>query len=1055
MNRSYTVVLLVALMIMVTNVLANDKPFQAKSVKDVYIDLHLKNSSLKETFKKIENKTEFRFHYCDDDLRTDIYLTKSYSHTSIAEILGDISRAARLKFRQINQDISVNKLRYRDRHDDPVEVDMLNKLVTVTVFDEKNHPLPGASVLIRGTTTGGTTDLSGQLTLAIPDEAILVVSHIGYKMQEIAVGDRSAVYVYLQLDEARLQEVVVVGSRNMNRTVLETPVPVDVISVDEIVKEAPQVEVAQILNYVAPSFSSNRQTIADGTDHVDPASVRGLSVDHVLVLINGKRRHTSALVNVNGSVGRGSVGTDLNTIPAAAIKRIEVLRDGAAAQYGSDAIAGVINIVLKDNVNQLYFSGTAGQTYEEDGKTAQFNVNYGFNIGEKGFINLTGQYQHRGRTDRAGKWDDTVFKTTHPTDADGNPVKGLYSELYEAGDFSPFDLGQRLTQEEADAINAANAITNNLTAQEEEALINQNGGRRAFTMKVGQSEAINTALMLNSSFEIDNNKELYIFGSLNSRNGLATGFYRLPNQDRTLTTVYPNGFLPEINTVIFDGAITGGLRGDIGQWNIDLSNTYGTNHFTYLVTNSLNASRGNSTPTSFNAGGFRFSQNTTNLDFSRYFEYALSGINLAFGSEYRVDTYEIFAGEEGSYRNYGNVDVIDTLNDGTPFSNGFNQENIFYNRPGGAQVFPGLQPGNELTETRSNIALYTDIEFNFSENFFVDAAVRYENYSDFGNTFNWKAAARLAVTEALALRAAVSTGFRAPSLPQRYYNSTSTLFFLNAEGVNVPNEIGTFRNDSRIAKLFGIPNLTNESSLNISAGTTWSLMENLDFTLDGYLVKVYDRVVLTGSFSSSSSDEIAAILAQANAGSATFFVNAIDTETKGIDFILTHKKSIGAGTLKSSLAGNFTSTEVVDIHIPQTLMGAPDQFFNREERNRFEDALPQSKINLSLSYRFKKVHVNLTNVRFGEVWARTDNKDADGNYIDQKFEAKVVTDLSLGYDFTSHLNLTVGANNLFDIYPDENRKEFRSNERFVYSRRVTQFGFNGGFYFARFNFTFN
>ncbi|WP_238354559.1 TonB-dependent receptor [Fulvivirga marina] len=1021
---------------------------KVKSIREVYIDLHLQKATLKEAFEQMEGKTSFRFHYCDDDINQHLRLTKNYRNISMATILRDLSKEAHVKFRQINEDISVSKLRYKDRKEETVQVDIVTKTVTVTVLDESKQPLPGVNVVVKGTASGGTTDLSGKLVLDVPDDAILVLSYIGYKTQEIAVGNNTTLTINMELDQAQLQEVVVVGSRNQNRTVLETPVPVDVISVDEIVKDVAQIEVSQILNYVAPSFSSNRQTIADGTDHVDPASLRGLGVDHVLVLINGKRRHNSALVNVNGSVGRGSVGTDLNTIPAAAIKRIEVLRDGAAAQYGSDAIAGVINIVLKDKVDELYFSGTLGETYEGDGENAQFNVNYGFKVGKKGFINLTGQYQHRGRTDRAGEWNGSIFKTSW----DGSSPS-VYAENFQAGDLSPFDVGKKLTQQEADAINAANAFTNNLTPQEEEALINQNGGRRAFTMKVGQSEAINTSFMMNSSFEIDEDKELYIFGGLNSRRGQATGFYRLPNQNRTLTTVYPNGFLPEINSEIFDGAITGGLRGNIGEWNLDFSNTFGTNSFAYHVTNSLNASRGNSTGTSFNAGGFRFSQNTTNLDFNRYFPDVMEGINVAFGSEYRIDTYEIFAGEEASYRNYGNVNVMDTLADGSPFSNDFNQVNIFYNRPGGSQVFPGFQPDNELKESRSNIAFYSDVELNFTDGLFIDVAARYEDYSDFGNTFNWKAAGRWAIIKPLAIRAAISTGFRAPSLPQRYYNSTSTLFFLNAEGVNVPNEVGTFRNDSRIAKLFGIPNLSNESSINISAGITWQINDNLNFTLDGYGIRIEDRVVLTGSFSSSSSDEIASILNEANAASATFFVNAIDTETKGVDMILTHRTSLAGGTLKSSLAANFTSTEVTDINIPSSLRGAPNQFFNREERNRFEDALPQSKINLTLIYHINKFNITLSNVRFGEIWARTDNVDANGDFIDQKFEAKIITDLSVGYNLTDHINLTIGANNLFDVYPEENRQEFRSNERFIYSRRATQFGFNGGFYFARLNLT--
>ncbi|WP_081604631.1 TonB-dependent receptor [Nafulsella turpanensis] len=921
-----------------------------------------------------------------------------------------------------------------------------DKTIELLVLDENGEPLPGVNVVVKGSLIGGITDLNGTLRLTVPDDAVLEVSFIGYKTETIVVGDETEFTIEMEIDEEQLEEVVVIGSRNQQRTVLESPVAVDVIPMDELIQEAPQVELTQILNYVAPSFSSNRQAIADGSDHVDPASLRGLGVDHVLVLINGKRRHTSSLINVNGSVGRGSVGTDLNTIPAAAIERIEVLRDGASAQYGSDAIAGVINIVLKDDVDEVYFSGTAGQHYEGDGEVAQFNVNYGLRVGERGFINFTGQYQTRGRTNRAGEWTGDVFRTSW----DG-VSESIFAENFEAGDFSPFQVGVRLTAAQAAAINAANAFTNNLTDAEQEALIEQNGGREAFSMVVGQSAARNAALMMNSAFEISENNEFYMFGGINSRRGMATGFFRLPNQDRTLTTIYPNGFLPEINSIIFDGALTAGIRGEIGEWRVDFSNTYGMNSFNFFISNTLNASRGNSTATSFNSGGFSFSQNTTNLDFSRYWDDALAGVNVAYGAEHRVETYEIIAGEEASYTNYGNVNLVDTLEDGSIFTNPFSQENIFYGRPGGAQVFPGFQPANELRQSRSNIALYADVELNFTENFFTDLAVRFEDYSDFGSTFNWKVASRLALTDDLALRGAVSTGFRAPSLQQRYFNSTSTLFQLNAEGVSVPNEVGTFRNDSRIAELFGIPSLTNETSLNFSAGLAWAILDELDLTIDAYYITVDDRVVLTSSFSGNNSEEIARILALANAGSATFFVNGIDTETRGIDVILAHSATLGAGSLRSQLAANFTRTEVVNVNIPESLREAPERFFNREEENRFEDALPQSKINLLITYNIGRFTAILNNVRFGEVWVRT----VSGNEnIDQRFSPKIVTGLSLGYNITENLNLTVGGNNIFDVYPDENREEFRSGERFVYSRAASQFGFNGGFYFARLNFTF-
>lgn len=932
-------------------------------------------------------------------------------------------------------------------------------------------PIEGVNISVVGNPTGTSSDLNGQFLLKnVSNGSKLNLSHVGYELLSISVTSENLGSIELLPNNLILDEVVAVGSRGNPRSKLETPVPVDVISMKDIEYYSPQLDITQILNYQAPSFSSNRQTITDGTDHVDPAVLRGLSVDHVLVLVNGKRRHTSALVNVNGSVGRGSVGTDLNSIPANAIKRIEILRDGAAAQYGSDAIAGVINIVLKDNVDALSVSSTVGQHYEGDGETAQFNLNYGFKVGERGHVNISSQYQFRGMTDRSGEWTGSVFSTNHPMgdsldvngmpvlDTNGNkitvPVKGLYSELYEAGDFSPFDVGQRLTQAQANTINSANNFTNTMTPEEEEALITANGGRRAFSMKVGQSEVVNASFMINSSFDINDNAEVYLFGGLNSRKGKASGFYRLPNQSRTLTSVFPNGFLPEINPKILDGSISAGVKGNIGNWKADFSNTFGINTYNYIIENSINASMGNRTPNTFDAGGFKFQQNTTNFDVSRYYNDILNGVNVAFGSEYRVESYSIIAGEESSYRNYGIVSLTDTLDDGTIFINNQKTANIFYDRPGGAQVFPGFQPANEVDESRSTIGFYGDVEFNFTNNFFVDAAVRFENYTDFGSTFNWKLATRYAILDDLAIRAAVSTGFRAPSLHQRYFNNTST-FFSIINGVSIPREVGTFRNDSRVAQLFGIPGLTNESTLNYSAGITYSLRNNLSISADGYYVLVNDRIVLTNQFNAGSSAEIAAILAQVNASSAQFFVNAIDTKTVGIDLITKYATQLGFGTLETTLAGNYTQTTVEKVHIPSQLQADPSSFFNRNEQGRFEDLVPNSKITLGFNYRLNKLNTQLSFVRFGEVWdrsdAREDSSDPNSPYIDQKYTAKIITDASIGYQITPIINLVIGANNLFDVYPEENRAEFRSGERFVYSREAQQFGFNGGYYFCRVN----
>ena len=904
--------------------------------------------------------------------------------------------------------------------------------------------LIGATVIIQGTSTGASTDVNGNYSFnASTGSYVIEVSYIGYEpltqSVTLSAGDNTLNFKMTEGGVA-LNEILVTGTRNKNRTVTETAVPVDVIAIDEIVKNAPQVEITQILNYLAPSFSSNKQTISDGTDHVDPASLRGLGVDHVLVLINGKRRHTSALVNVNGTVGRGSVGTDMNTIPTASIERIEILRDGASAQYGSDAIAGVINIVLKKSTDEFTGSITTGQMYEGDGEALMFTGNYGFSIGDRGYVNVTGSYQYRGRTDRSGEYSGSVFRT------DGS---GVFAENFTAGDRSPFVPGEYLDVAQAADINAANAITNNMTEAEETAKINSLGGRRAFSLKAGDSQVENAGLVVNSVIPLNGTAEFYAFGTLNSRNGLASGFYRYANQSRNVTTINPIGFLPEINSRIKDASISAGIRGEINGWDVDFSNTFGSNSFQFVIGNTLNASLGTPSPNTFNSGGFKFNQNTTNLDFSRYFDGVMNGINLALGAEFRTETYQLLAGEEGSYRNYGNIQTVNmtdsTVNESTT--------NIFYGRPGGAQVFPGFSPDNELLESRTAVGVYGDVEFDITEDFFIDLAGRYESFSDFGDTFNGKLALRWAILENLALRAAGSTGFRAPSLHQRYFNSTSTLFTTVA-GVTTANEVGTFRNDSRVAKLLGVESLKAETATNFSAGLTFDVMDGFSISIDGYMVNVYDRVTLTGSYGKGIDPEIDAALDAANASKAQLFVNGIDTKTSGIDIVANYRTSVGEGNLNFILGANFTETTVENINIPDGLQGSPDTFFNRENQSQFESGTPQSKVNLGINYGVKKFHAGLNFVYFGEVTARTGSYSDESTWVDQTFAGKMITDLSLGYDLTDNLNLTVGANNLLNVYPDENRDEYRSSNRFVYSRRVSQFGANGGYYFARINFNF-
>lgn len=931
--------------------------------------------------------------------------------------------------------------------------------VSGTVTDESG-PLPGVSVFVKGTSKGTITDFDGNYSVSASKGDVLIFSYVGYDTQDVVVSGNK-VNIVLKAGVA-LDAVVLIGSRNPSRTSVDTAVPVDVIDVTELTSKGPQVNLNQILNFVAPSFTSNTQTISDGTDHIDPASLRGLGPDQVLVLINGKRRHNSSLVNVNGTFGRGSVGTDLNAIPSASIKRLEVLRDGAAAQYGSDAIAGVINIVLNDNVNELTFNMTTGANFSKnandqtggvDGETVNISVNYGLPIGDNGgFINFTGDFDYRDDYSRMRAWEGNVFNLYNTVERfannDGYNLTSLLDDnvddvnLY-AGQAGIIPTGSSLTKSELEAILEADNTTAELAARGLE--------RSDFNMRVGQSQVRGGRFFANMSLPLDDEgTELYSFAGTSSRKGNSAGFYRLPNQSRTFTPAFINGFLPEINSTITDQSFAFGIRGKVNDWNVDLSNSWGKNEFIYTIGNTFNASLQNASPTTFDAGGFNFVQNTVNLDVTQFYDDILSGLNIAFGAEYRLENYQIEAGEEASYGQYTGAGQLITLS-----TQQASQDFFGASRPGGSQVFPGFSPDNELSRDRSSIAGYFDIETDFSESLLVSFATRFENYSDFGSTTNFKLAGRYKATENINIRAALNTGFRAPSLHQLNFNSTSTIFDQNGD----PQEVGTFANDSRAAQLLGIPELKQETSRSVSLGFTAKIPDaNLTVTVDGYWVGIDDRVVYTGQFEGpGTGTELDILLSQANASAASFFANAIDTESKGLDIVITHKTDIGThAALKTDLSGTFSNTRQVGAIKASDVLrnaGLIDTYFPEDSRIYLEEAVPRTKVILSNSLTTGKFNAFLRNVYFGEVTEATTNIDRQ-----QVFGTKVVTDLSFGYQASESLTLTIGANNLLDIYPDRAAQTLadggnnRSDGRFDWSRRAQQFGIGGRFLFARVSF---
>ncbi len=842
--------------------------------------------------------------------------------------------------------------------------------LTGRVTSPEGKPLASVRVEERGTLNRAVTRSDGTYELRYSGaDAIIVFTSVGYRKQELSPGGKATLDVVMELPAFALEGIEVVGTRRTNRSIVETPVAIDVIDVPQATLSAGHVDLNDLLQYTAPSFNANRQSGADGADHVDPATIRGLGPDQTLVLINGKRRYQSSLINIFGSRGRGNTGTDLNAIPLAAIDRVEILRDGASAQYGSDAIAGVMNVVLRETVNE--FTGSIAGGFHNASPPAQFEVlrpdkmdgenvdvsgNYGVPVGKGGFVNLTGEYLTKQRTNRPA-----------------NP--GLFS-IY----------------------------------------------RRQF----GDAALDNFGTFVNSRVPISDNVAFYGFGGYNFRHTDAYAWSRDATSDRNVPAIYPNGFDPRILSDIADRSITAGLRAKLGSWDVDIGNTWGANRFHYFVDGTLNASLLEKSPTRFDAGGFALSQNTTGITFTRFFPQALAGVNVAIGAEHRMDNYQIFAGEEGSYRNYGIIDSV---------INGRVVQVDVLGRPGGSQGFPGFQPANELDVTRTNLAGFVDLEADLTDRLTVGSAARYEDYSDFGNTLNGKLAARVKATNDLSFRGSVSTGFRAPSLAQIYFNSTFTDF---VAGVPVDKLIA--QNNSPITRALGIPPLKQETATNASLGFT-ARVRDFTATVDGYYVNIKDRIVLTGAFEDTDPD-IGADLQALGVGAAQFFTNAISTKSRGVDVILTYQREAGWHRWGASLAGNLNHMELGKINTSPKLAGKEDIYYGRREQFFLLASAPDSKVSGQVNYGIRDFDAQMRFTRFGKVtlidWLDTEDV----------YDPRITTDASATYRLSRNLSFTVGGDNLFNRYPTQQDTETETGGLWD----AVQMGFAGAFYYARLSF---
>ncbi|MQA41540.1 TonB-dependent receptor plug domain-containing protein [Rugamonas aquatica] len=758
--------------------------------------------------------------------------------------------------------------------------------------------------------------------------------------------------------ETQIQSVSVVGSRRAASSSTDTVVPVDIIPMSKTTEQGGQFDLAQTLTYISPSFNSTRQSGSDGADLVDSAALRGLGSDQTLVLVNGKRRHTTALVNLFGARNRGNTGTDMNTIPLLAIKDVQVLRDGAAAQYGSDAIAGVIDIGLKKSKGCEAIAGFSEYS-KRDGKNYLTSAYCGFEIGSGGVLGITGEYLDRGRSNRA--------------DA-GNP---------------------RI---------------------------------------IGDTKTKNQSLYLNGELPTTGTGKLYFTAGAQTRDASSAAFARggvgsddIPS--RNSAAMYPNGFVPFINADIDDRYATVGHRGTVGDWNMDVSQTYGYNKMKYNISHTINASIANKdllaggkgiSPDRFDAGGFSFQQLTTNLDLNHYYDGLVGdGLNVAFGGEYRSENYKIFAGEPGSYN-----DV----------------DGIGFGGNAGSQGFPGFQPGDQVNAKRHSTAAYLDLEADLSKTVKLQGALRYEKFSDFGSTVTGKLAGSVRVADSVLLRGSASTGFRAPSLQQVYFSSTFTDFI-----GGVATDVVLAPNGGTVANAAGIPKLKEEKSTSFTLGSTWTPNAAVSVTADLYNIKIKDRIVLSGRFNADTYPALAERLAKLGVGEAQFFVNSVDTKTQGLDLTASHKTNFGPNKLTTFLALNVSKTEVTGIHAPASLKGFEDVLLSEKERLYIEQGAPRSKATLGFDYVTGPWESDLKIIHFGPQTLGTFDGTAAG-VPNQHYESKTSADLSFTYTINKNMKFTFGGNNIFNVKPTTQNPD-QTDNGFKYES--VQFGLNGASYFGR------
>jgi iron complex outermembrane receptor protein len=838
-------------------------------------------------------------------------------------------------------------------------------------------PIPGASVIAKGSTVGTATDNDGRFTLSVPaSTTVLTVSSVGYTAQDVSIEGVSSVTVLLDATSEELGEVVVTVGRGTQRTFIDTPLPVDNLTARDL-STTGQLTFDKALQYRVPSFNSINTPVNDATTLLDPYEIRNLGPSRTLILINGKRKNLSSLLYVQFSPGRGETGADLSGIPSDAIKRVEILRDGASAQYGSDAIAGVMNVILKDKFEYTTLNVMSGVTSKGDGGTYGLSLNSGSNFGKGGFVNYTIGISQTDNAVRSGIIDRPTEKATFGEGA-GAPVG---------------------TDANIDAFLNVNPTGGNIN---------------------GTGETSAAKFLLNWGIPMGEKGQLYGNGAFVTKKVLSNANYRTPywkldygllhstdptkpnyTGDNTLNgngdELYRGymGYMPTFEGDLLDYNATLGVKNESNGWIHDVSFTVGGNKQLYSVNNTVNHSLGASSPTNFKPGGYEFDHQVFNVDVTKA---VTSTFNVGFGVEARNEIYEIIAGDTASYSGEG------------------------------ANSFPGIRAENARSYSRFNMGAYLDATWDITENFLIQGTYRAERYSDFGNASVWKVSSRYKLLDdKLVIRGSVSTGFRAPTLHQIYAQSTQASFANNTIVLS-----GLFNNISKEAFALGIPKLTAEKSDNYTIGAGFNVNNNLSFTLDYYSINIRDRIVYSSSIKTNDpSSQLGQILAAGNLTSVQFFINGVKTRTEGLDFVASYKGlSLGKGTLGVNLAGNWNILNKVDgsPNTPPVISAAGGSILNAQVISLMQEGRPLYKAILGLDYSLNKFNIVLNNTLFGPTgFQDLDNGGSDMNYVKQQFKPGVVTDLNIGYAFTSKLSASVTVNNLFNVLPKWELKSLHGN----------------------------